>query len=147
MAVWPQTALSLGGAMERQCSQTCGLISFACEMSAFSDQYATARRNVLSRMRASCGRVRKEEKRPTDLAELAWPFLEISDAQLDLASRAPTPSHLRALVQELRTIRAEKYKILQEPISSDGGRNPTRNPATFSLRSPLNIFAAACSRG
>ena len=51
------------------------------------------------------------------MAELAWPFLEISDPQLEGASRAPTPSHLRALVQELRTIRAEKYKILQEPIS------------------------------
>ena len=84
-------------------------------MSAFSDQYATARSNVLSRMRASRGRVRKEE--PTDLSELAWPFLEISDAQLEGASRAPTPSHLRALFQELRTIQAEKYKILQEPIS------------------------------
>jgi hypothetical protein len=92
-------------------------------MSVVSDQYATARRDALSRMRASRGRLRKEEgKNRADLAELAWPFLEISDEQLDLASRVPTPSHLRAIAEELRAIRAEKYKILQEPISSDGAR-------------------------
>jgi hypothetical protein len=92
-------------------------------MSALSDQYATARRDALSRMRASRGRLRKEEgKNRADLAELAWPFLEISDEELDLASRVPTPSHLRGLAEELRAIRAEKYKILQEPISPDAAR-------------------------
>jgi hypothetical protein len=71
-------------------------------------------------MRASWGGPRKEErKNRADLGQLAWPFLEISDEQLDLASRVPTPSHLRGMVEELRAIRAEKYKILEEPISSD----------------------------
>jgi hypothetical protein len=89
-------------------------------VSAVADQYATVRRDALSRMRASGDRIRKEEgKSRADLAELAWPFLEISDEQLDLASRVPTPSHFRGLVEELRAIRAEKYKILQEPISPD----------------------------
>jgi len=90
-------------------------------MSAFSDQYQAARQDVLFRMRASWGKARKEEaKKRAELAESAGPFLEVSDEDLDLAARVPTPSHLRGMAEELRAIRAEKYKILQEPISRDG---------------------------
>jgi hypothetical protein len=91
-------------------------------MSAVSDQYALARKKSLARLQERWGRertgVRTEEKKRLGLAEsIAWPFLELSDEDLDLASRVPMPTHLHNLANELRAIRAEKYAVLQEPAS------------------------------
>ena len=86
-----------------------------------SDEYATARRDALSRMRALWGGARKDEERKgLELAEFLGPFLEVADEDPDVASRAPTASQLRVLTEELRATRAEKYEILQEPLSHDG---------------------------
>jgi hypothetical protein len=76
---------------------------------------------LFPRMHASWGGARKEEERNrVELAEFVWPFLEIAEEDLDVASRVPTASDLRGLTEELRTARAEKYKILQESVSPDG---------------------------
>lgn len=93
-------------------------------MSVISDQYALARRKSLARSRERWGRERTgqrpDEKKRSGLAEsIAWPFLELSDEDLDLAARVPMPSHLRNLAEVLRAIRAEKYAVLQEPASKD----------------------------
>ncbi len=93
-------------------------------MSVISDHYAPARKKSLARLQERWGRARageeQEKKKRFGLAEaIAWPFLELSDEDLDLASRTPMPSHLRSLSEELRAIRAEKYAVLQEPASPD----------------------------
>lgn len=93
-------------------------------MSVISDQYALARRKSLARLQERWGRERRgpqpEENKRSDLAEsIASSFLELADEDLELASRVPTPSHLRNLAEELRAIRAEKYAVLEEPTSDD----------------------------
>jgi hypothetical protein len=92
-------------------------------MSVVSDQYAGTRNASLLRLQQRWGRDRAgrgREKKRVGLAEsIAWPFFELSDDDLDLASRIPTLPHLRTLAEELRAIRTEKYGILQEPDSQD----------------------------
>jgi hypothetical protein len=108
-------------------------LSFSSSMSVIADQYALARRKSLARLRECWGRERTgpqpEEKKRSELAEsIASRFLELSDQDLELASRVPTASHLRNLAEELRAIRAEKYAVLQEPTSDDvsGGAGSKR---------------------
>jgi hypothetical protein len=90
-------------------------------MSTASDQYAGARKDALARMQSRWGRERKNtEKTSRESNEpVALPFLELSDEDLDLALRLPTPSHLSGLKDALRELRAERFAELEEPAVRD----------------------------
>lgn len=97
-------------------------------MSAVSDKFAPARKEALSRLQSRWGRERKgSEKKERDPNEpISMPFFELSDEDLDLALRIPTPSHLSDLKEALRTMRSERFAELQEPAV----RNPEAAPSS-----------------
>lgn len=90
-------------------------------MSAASDQFASARKEALARMQSRWGQERKSaEKKERESDEpIAMPFLELSDEDLDLALRIPTPSHLADLKEALRAMRQERYAELEQPAVRD----------------------------
>lgn len=96
-------------------------------MSTASDQFASARKNALARMQSRWGRERKDtEKTSRDSNEpVAMPFLELSDEDLDLALRIPTPSHLSGLKDALREMRAERFAELENPAVRDPEKAPS----------------------
>ncbi len=96
-------------------------------MSAASDKYAPDRREALSRLQSRWGRERKgSQKKERDSGEpVSMPFLELSDEDLDLALRIPTPSHLSGLKEALRTMRSERFAELQEPAARDPDAAPS----------------------
>lgn len=109
-------------------------------MSTASDRFAPARRDALQRIRARWGRERKGEgksEHPSD-EPIAMPFLELSDEDLDLALRLPTPTHLAGLKDALRAMRAERFAELEQPAV----RDPDAQPATSKRRELLGEIAS-----
>lgn len=109
-------------------------------MSAASDQFASDRKNVLTRLQDRWGRERrgtqKKEQSPNE--PLSMPFLELSDEDLDLALRVPTPAHLGKLKEALRAIRTERYAELEKPAV----RDPNAKPASSKRRELLGEIAS-----
>lgn len=95
-------------------------------MSTVSDQFAPVRKEALSRLQSRWGRDRKgAEKKDRDSGEpISMPFLELSDEDLDLALRIPTPAHLADLKEALRTMRSERFAELQTPAVRDPNAAP-----------------------
>lgn len=109
-------------------------------MSTASDQFANARKDALARMQTRWGRERKDtEKVSRESNEpIAMPFLELSDEDLDLALRVPTPSHLSGLKDALREMRSERFAELEAPAV----RDPDQAPASSKRR---ELFAEIAS--
>ena len=95
-------------------------------MSTLSDQFASARHDALALLQERWGLERKgAEKKGRALEELiAMPFLELSDQELDLALRVPTPTHLGHLKDALRALRSERFQELEHPPEPDSGAKP-----------------------
>jgi hypothetical protein len=97
-------------------------------MNAASDQFASARKDALARMQKRWGLDRKDTEKPEGGSDEPneIPFIELSDEDLDLALRIPTPAHLADLKQALREIRQERYAELQE---TPDGNTPAAPPS------------------
>lgn len=95
-------------------------------MNPASDQFANARKDALARMQKRWGQDRKDTKKPETGPDEPdeIPFIELSDEDLDLALRVPTPAHLADLKQALREIRQERYAELQDAPSADAPTAP-----------------------
>ncbi len=108
-------------------------------MTVASDQFADTRRDALTRLQDRWGRERKSaggKKREPD-EPIDFPFLEISDEDLDLALRVPTPSHLADLKDAMRALRAERFEELKEPA--------VRNPDAAPVSQRKELFAEIAS--
>lgn len=97
-------------------------------MSTVSDQFAPVRLRALERLRTRWGHDRKPEARPAEGGSepINTAFLQLSDEDLDLALRVPTPAHLAGLKDALREMRAERFAALQEPPDRDGAEAPVK---------------------
>lgn len=95
-------------------------------MSTASDKFANDRKEALARMQSRWGVERKDErktfKESSETVEM--PFLELSDEDLDLALRVPTPTHLTGLRSALKEMRAERFAALETPAVRDPNKGP-----------------------
>ena len=95
-------------------------------MSTASDQFANARKEALARMQSRWGLERKDTKKVSRESDepIEMPFLELSDEDLDLALRVPTPTHLSGLKEALKEMRSERFS----PLETAAVRDPEKGP-------------------
>lgn len=95
-------------------------------MSTASDQFANARKEALARMQSRWGLERKDTKKVSLESDepIEMPFLELSDEDLDLALRVPTPTHLSGLREALKEMRSERFAALETAAVRDPEKGP-----------------------